>query len=329
MSSWGDNELFRVWLKRRTRPTLDQSNLLRCRLAEPYCKFIHACSSNAGLSFPWLRHRFFLVLLIVILQGNTWLTPAIKRSAGEVLTLLPFSVHARCMKALKRKSASIPNSRWLTYATAGAASALACGHPDSAEATIHYSGPINQWIGESNHREFPLDQRGDSIRLRHDQVFSEQGYGGTAWFGIAGLAGAAFAGFYHPCTVFPFFVSNLKRGQVISNQQFLARPAAGLLYGSRSIACSSYHGQFNGAPGYVGFKFNNGHGDQYGWARLAIRGHDHAIALIDYAYGDVGDTIGAGQRSGHDLPELESLAGLAVGAVGLLAWRRKRSPAAR
>ncbi len=46
------------------------------------------------------------------------------------------------MKALKRKSASIPNSRWLAYATAGIASACAC--TPSAEGTIHYSGPINR-----------------------------------------------------------------------------------------------------------------------------------------------------------------------------------------
>jgi len=50
--------------------------------------------------------------------------------------------------------------------------------------------------------------------------------------------------------------------------------------------------------------------------------------LIDYAYGDLGDSVGAGQKSGHDMVELESLGGLAVGAVGLLAWRNRRSQAA-
>ena len=45
------------------------------------------------------------------------------------------------MKALKSKSASIPNSRWLAYATAGAASAFVSAN--SLEAHIHYSGKIN------------------------------------------------------------------------------------------------------------------------------------------------------------------------------------------
>jgi hypothetical protein len=43
----------------------------------------------------------------------------------------------------------------------------------------------------------------------------------------------------------------------------------------------------------------------------------------------VGDSIAAGQRSGHDAPELESLGGLALGACGLLAWRKSRARTAR
>ena len=48
------------------------------------------------------------------------------------------------MKAntLRRKPASIAKKRWAAYAAAGAASAFTCAN--SAEATIHYSGRINQ-----------------------------------------------------------------------------------------------------------------------------------------------------------------------------------------
>ena len=56
--------------------------------------------------------------------------------------------------------------------------------------------------------------------------------------------------------------------------------------------------------------------------------HHTRFKLIDYAYGDVGDTIGAGQKSGHDVAKLESLGGLALGAIGLLAWRKSRPQAA-
>ena len=48
------------------------------------------------------------------------------------------------MKTLtpRRKSVSVSNSRWLAYATAGAATAVA--GVNSSEAAIHYSGVINQ-----------------------------------------------------------------------------------------------------------------------------------------------------------------------------------------
>ena len=229
---------------------------------------------------------------------------------------------------VRRKPASIAKTRWLAYATAGAATALAGSN--SAEATIHYSGPINQWIGGFHNVEFPLDQRGDSFDLKHYQIWSG-GYGGTARFGVAGLADAAFAGFYHNCSGNPqaAFVSNLDRGQLISNQRFLAR-RSGFVWLSWWLSCSDYHGQFEGEQvGYIGFKFNNGSGDQYGWARIALGGTDHPVKLLDYAYGDVGDRIKAGQKSSNNAPELESLGGLALGAVGLLAWRKSRSRAAR
>lgn len=68
---------------------------------------------------------------------------------------------------------------------------------------------------------------------------------------------------------------------------------------------------------------------QYGWVRIQMQkgnNPDQNFRLLDYAYGDVGDRIKAGQKSDqpYDL-ELESLRGLALGAAGLLAWRKRRS----
>jgi hypothetical protein len=102
-------------------------------------------------------------------------------------------------RACSKKPAVIPNSRWLAYATAGAASAFTCAN--SAEATIHYSGRIGEFFGNCGGRSarFQLDQPGDSIRLRHSLEFGcTASYGGFAHFGVLGLAGASFAGFYCP-----------------------------------------------------------------------------------------------------------------------------------
>ena len=75
--------------------------------------------------------------------------------------------------------------------------------------------------------------------------------------------------------------------------------------------------------GFIGLKFNTGAGVQYGWVHINMNGSpDNSYTMVDYAWGDVGDTILTGQ-----IPEPGSLALLAVGAVGLLAWRRQRAKA--
>ena len=101
-----------------------------------------------------------------------------------------------------------------------------------------------------------------------------------------------------------------------------------------SRLCQAHTASFNGyggfvrerATGYLGFKFNNGSGDQYGWVRIkTTAAFGYRFTLQDYAYGDVGDRIKAGETSSNDAPELESLGGLALGAAGLLAWRKNRA----
>jgi hypothetical protein len=63
---------------------------------------------------------------------------------------------------------------------------------------------------------------------------------------------------------------------------------------------------------------------------------NNGFKLIDYAYADPGQAIRAGEdgirtsQDGQDVgdeqgPDEGSLGGLALGAVGLLAWRKSRS----
>ena len=55
-----------------------------------------------------------------------------------------------------------------------------------------------------------------------------------------------------------------------------------------------------------------------------------AFAVLDYAYADPGERIRAGQKSENEMVTDDgSLRWLALGAAGLLAWRKSRSRTAR
>jgi hypothetical protein len=82
--------------------------------------------------------------------------------------------------------------------------------------------------------------------------------------------------------------------------------------------------------GFIGFRWYNSAGFQYGWARITKTRLEDKIRLEDYAYADPGEPIRAGQKSSNEMvPDEGSLGGLALGAAGLLAWRKSRSQAAR
>ena len=94
---------------------------------------------------------------------------------------------------LHGKPALVAKTRWLAYATAGAATALTSGH--SAEAAIHYSGLQNVQFGphQSKIRKAPLDQAGDYLVFAHGTDGLNH-YSNFAGFSVVGIASAAFAG---------------------------------------------------------------------------------------------------------------------------------------
>jgi hypothetical protein len=144
-------------------------------------------------------------------------------------------------------------------------------------------------------------------------------------FGISAPSGAVRGGLFPDGEV---SVSRLIKQDLISGGAFF--PGVGFLVEASYRTQATYldRGQFLSAGlGAIGFKFNTGAGDQYGWARVRMDGYPyHTFRVLDYAYGDPGDVVVVGRRprSGDSAPTLESLGGLALGATGLLAWRRRR-----
>jgi MYXO-CTERM domain-containing protein len=167
---------------------------------------------------------------------------------------------------------------------------------------------------------FPLDQAGDSFVLGRYPYYCS----GADLFNIVGIASAAFRGsetYRH----FAGYVSKLSFGQRIPRGHFTQAPYGGVLASAQN---GFNRGQWL-SPGYgfIGFSFNNGAGVQYGWARIRMSGVPQLdFKLLDYAYADPGEPIRAGQISSDEqAPDQGSLGWLALGALGLLAWRKSRS----
>lgn len=234
-------------------------------------------------------------------------------------------------KTMRHNPISIQTKRWASYAAAGAATALAGG--SSAEAAIHYSGLLHERFlpGEDHQQVFQLvDQTGVSLffeRLESNNLAACSLIGG-------GHNGGILVNYF----TFPL---RLSFGQYISDPapggEFWGSNDDGfplkMAYGSGGYHSCSCSRTFFGHPGtgFVGFRFDTGAGFQYGWVRVKMTGRpENAFRVIDYAYADPGEPITAGQRSSDpQTPDKGSLGWLAVGAVGLLAWRKSRSRTAR
>jgi len=219
----------------------------------------------------------------------------------------------------------IPTSRWLAYAGAGVATALTGA--TSADAEIHYSGRVNAIFppDETKRMSFPLDQPGNSL------VFSHSNFNGEPrrdLFKVVGLSGGQFIGNY---LGFEFtLVARLKSGndRYISEGNFVAAYGSGYHFGTLyNISYGRGHWNTRGT-GFVGFRFNNGSGFQYGWARVQMKGPaaGWGFRVVDYAYADPGEPIKAGQTSSSEAntPSEGSLGLLAFGAAGIAAWRQRR-----
>jgi len=234
-------------------------------------------------------------------------------------------------KTLRRRAITIANSRWATYAVAGAATSLA-GLP-AAQAEIHYSGAVDFRFTGTLFHQFPLDH-GASLSFHRIDEGGGQGY---AKINIPNSIGD-FAGTAIGSEGSYLYASRLSRRVPVS--QLHLRNSCDSI--SSTVRCfgaiigleGGTSGDFQ-APGrgFIGFVFNAGAGNQYGWARIKTDGApSYNFILIDYAWGDPGESIQTGQTrsvpTGQAVSKSGSLGLLATGATGLKAWRQHKAAAA-
>ena len=223
----------------------------------------------------------------------------------------------------RKHACQLTASRWLAYATASVATALTGA--SSVEAEIHYSGRVNVAFPPNENKSvaLPLEEPGNSIffaRTVND--------GSNDFFGAAGLHSGAFAGSY-PGFEYAFVWRLKSRDRYVSHARFTSGGGFGasgtMVRGDRSSQNWQWRGR---GTDFVGFRFNNGSGRQYGWARVRMDGpaSKFSFTVLDYAWADPGEPIKAGQTNSSPTtaPSEGSLALLAVGAAGLALWRARR-----
>ena len=237
-----------------------------------------------------------------------------------------------------RQASQLPHLRWSSYAIAAGATAV--GAIATAEAEIHYSGPVDyRFQGRSTFKThtFPLSNGAyliGAINHVRDIVSYDYAYcavnGARISNSVRGLGNVG--GFCR--------VAALPGRSVVSAGDF---SIAGARATMQDGDCTCPDWQDRGTY-YVGFRFNTGAGPQYGWVRIRWSGCPANNFIVkDYAWGDVADRIKTGQRQLHEdetqvAPQARkstdaaplvdsqgSLGLLALGAVGVQAWRAKRN----
>ncbi|HEY2712019.1 MAG TPA: hypothetical protein VGI60_05845 [Chthoniobacterales bacterium] len=223
-----------------------------------------------------------------------------------------------------RKSLTISKSRWLSYATAGAATAL--GAASSTEAEIHYSGEVRSNI-------FPDFLHSFRFNVDHAArlVFRYSSY--SLLFSVASAAVSGQFRGYRTRHGFTYIVSRLAPGIPVSQGSFVGTTQDPFGFFISSYFVKGPWNPYGPRAGFVGFRFDNGSGQQYGWMRLLVRHggpFDFGAILVDYAWGDPGDRILTGQKSSsgemvNAVPVGGSLGLLALGGTGLDEWRKERA----
>lgn len=235
------------------------------------------------------------------------------------------------MRNKEKSTARLSFEKFATYAAAGAVATV--GLSDEASADITYSLVDvlleDTVAGDSSGQGIRLGL-GDASSFNVDFFHSVGAATASTGFALAG--GNLFGGTFVGASIAGFgagaynYASNLVEGVNLSTlTNWLPNTVATATMAFNAGFTSS---QFLAAgEGFIGLRFDNGSGFSFGWARVDMNGAPlNSFTVVDFAYADPGEAILTGQVSA--VPEPGSLACLAMGAVGTVAWRNRKKKAA-
>lgn len=228
---------------------------------------------------------------------------------------------------MSRSKVVINARKFATYSLAGAAAAAGMSETADADITYNNLGILMQDTNSSDGMGLLLrigfgSSGSYNLDLTH-QLLPSATFGPSFGFAAAGgslgggsLNGVSIAGIAGTFS----YASNVASGQAISAlTNWLSASAAG------SMAFGPGYGgdQFLSAgEGFMAVRWNDGADTFYGWVRVNMNGaSENSFTVVDYAFAGPGESLMTGEGV---VPEPGSLAGLALGAAGLAAWRRRR-----
>jgi MYXO-CTERM domain-containing protein len=206
---------------------------------------------------------------------------------------------------------------WGAYAAAAGATMAAAGNAEASIIYVHPTNPIElKAPGTTTFLNAPVVIDGISFTINLAYSPGGGGYagvhGGLSWFSSAGI------------------LVNFAPGHAIGGPNMTTGP--GFFHGG-----FPQHFPLN-ETGFAGFQLPksgsmSSGGGGMGWMRVELfdradNGNVDELEIIDWAYNNAGGPISAGQEtSTTPEPGSAALALFALGAAGLLAWRRRRAAA--
>lgn len=190
-----------------------------------------------------------------------------------------------------------------------------------AQADIIYTS-TDQYIGPS--RSYTLILPGSPVGIYNFQFGTASGspHANVDAFFAGGAHGMVPVGF----NTNSFYAAALQRGAKIGPGGIFGKFSyVNFAYAVNSDGSYRYGGQFLNKTAYLGFEFLLAGQEHFGWARVGvfqIGQFSLEAHLTGYAY----DTVANQPIRAGETPEPASLGLLAVGALGLVAWRKQPRP---